>query len=174
MSVSSKNKTHRRLTGKRLAILLAISVATAAGLLFGGYWLQARVPAWFYWQTGLVFLIALEIAYGITVLATSLGAVVIAALLFKHRGKAPSRRKLARGLLLCGSLALGLLLAEATSRILAPPRKPRLRGSRRRSAPDCVVLETIRLESRSRRESKRPRYLPRSPRRPHDRHRDRG
>ncbi len=60
-------------------------------------------------------MIALEIAYGIAVVASSLGAVLTAALLLKRRGKAATRRKLARGLLLCGSLVLGLLLAEATS-----------------------------------------------------------
>jgi lysophospholipase L1-like esterase len=113
MSVSSNSL--RGITGKRLRVLFAISVVATALLVGSGLWLAARIPERYYWQAGVVFLIAVEIAYCATAAMTIVGAVVLAALLLKRRRKGTDHRKLFRGLLLCGSLAISLLLAEAAT-----------------------------------------------------------
>jgi lysophospholipase L1-like esterase len=113
MSVSSSS--FRNISGKRLCVLFAIAVVGAALLLWSVLWLPARIPARFFWQTGVVFLIAVEFAYCVTAAMTIVGVVVLAALLFKRRGKRTDRGKLFRGLLLCASLAVSLLLAEAAT-----------------------------------------------------------
>jgi lysophospholipase L1-like esterase len=118
--MSLSNTTLRSITGKRLRVLIAISVVATALLVSSGYWLYDRIPEQFYWKAGVVFLIAVEFAYCVTAALTIMGAVLLlAALSFKRRRESAARRKLARGLLLCGSLAISLLLAEGTSALWA-------------------------------------------------------
>jgi lysophospholipase L1-like esterase len=76
MSVSSRS--FRDISGKRLCVLFAIAVVGAALLLWSVLWLPARIPARFFWQTGVVFLIAVEFAYCVTAAMTIVGVVVLA------------------------------------------------------------------------------------------------
>ncbi len=107
----------RALTGKRLGVLLAISVVATAAVVGSGYWLHDHIPDRVAWRMGLAFLIALEIAYCVTAATALLGAALLAALLFLRRRNAAPRGRLARGLLLCMSLAITLLLAEAATAV---------------------------------------------------------
>ena len=61
MSISSKSSP--RISARRLGLLFAVAAATTAVVLGSGCWIQSHVPRWMYWQTGLVFLIAVEITF---------------------------------------------------------------------------------------------------------------
>ena len=106
-----------RITVRRLGLLLAIAAVATALILGTSFWIQSHVPRWVFWKTGLVFLIAAEIVYCFTAAATLTGGLVFGAMIIQRRRSRTSRRKLARGILLCASLVIGLGLAEAASGI---------------------------------------------------------
>jgi len=84
-------------------------------LIITALWLQSIIPKWVYWKAGLIFLIIVEIAYGITLVLTVLGIAVQGLLMFWDRRSRAGRIASARGLLLCVSLLLGLMAAEAVA-----------------------------------------------------------
>ena len=114
--MSRPNKTHRGVSGKRLRdsdrhlvgrrsalrveCVLGSRPHSQPGLLAGGRRLLDRRR---------------DSSTARTVALTLSGAVVLVAFFLKRGGTPLSRRKLARCLLLCGSLAIGFLLAEAAS-----------------------------------------------------------
>src|SRR5579883_2209503 len=105
----------RTVSVKRV-VLLTIGLAPAVLLvLIGLVRLYDRIPGWVYWKAGLILLIAAEFAYGVTVALTVLGMVVLGVVWVRTPGSWTSRRRLsaARGLLLCGSLVIALVLGEA-------------------------------------------------------------
>jgi hypothetical protein len=81
--------------------------------LIGVFWLQSRVPEWVYWKTGLIFLIATEIAYGVSVALAVAGTFGLGFLFYRRRGRTRERPAVARGRLLCVSLLCGVAAAEA-------------------------------------------------------------
>jgi hypothetical protein len=97
----------------RLALLTIGLVPVVWIALVGLFWLQSHIPEWIYWQTGLIFLIALEIAYGATLALTVTGTVGLGFLFFRGQTRTRVRTTAARGLLLCVSLLCGLTAAEA-------------------------------------------------------------
>ena len=115
--MSRSSKTPRKLISKRLGILFAISLAATALILALGFWLYRRIPDPVFWQAGVVCLTAAEIVYCVTAVLTAILLPLLIVLLLKRRRTHTAGRKLARGLLLCGSLAIALLLAEAASAI---------------------------------------------------------
>jgi len=78
-------------------------------------WLQSVIPKWVYWKAGLIFLVVVEIAYGITMVSAVLGIPVQGLLMYRNRRSGAGRAASARGLLLCVSLLLGLMAAEAVA-----------------------------------------------------------
>ncbi len=110
MSLSSKRSPG--ITARRLGLMFGVAAVATAVMLGGGYWIQSHVPRWMYWKTGLVLLIAAEITYCVTFVSILIGALVLGVLLMEKRRSRAFRRKLARGLLLCVSLAIALVLAE--------------------------------------------------------------
>jgi lysophospholipase L1-like esterase len=105
------------ITVRRLGLLIVIAAVATTLILGTFYWIQRHVPQWVFWKTGLIFLIAAEITYCIMAAATLIGALVLGALIIERRRNRTARRKLARGILLCASLAIALVLAEAASGI---------------------------------------------------------
>ena len=101
---------------RRLALLTIGLAPVVLIFLIAVLWLQSNIPRWVYWKAGLIFLITLEVAYGVTVVLTILGAVVLGFLVFRGR-RVASRPAVGRGLLLCVSLMLGLIAAETASAV---------------------------------------------------------
>jgi lysophospholipase L1-like esterase len=116
-SMSRSSERAAGVTAKRLGVLIAVSSAVTLLVLGAGFWIRDHVPEWVYWKTGLVFLIAAETTYCVTVATILIGAPVSGALLIARRRNRTNRRRPARGLLLCASIAIGLFLAEAGSGI---------------------------------------------------------
>ena len=111
MSSAGKSTVKSQL---RRLLLLTIGLVPVVWLaVFGFLWLQNRIPAWMYWKAGLVFLIALEIVYGTSLMLAVTGAVGFAILFFRWRTRTKIPSTAARGLLLCISLLCGLATAEA-------------------------------------------------------------
>jgi hypothetical protein len=79
-------------------------------------WAQTHVATWVYWQAGLWFLIALEIAYVTAVVLCTVGAAVCGGVLCGGRGRFADRRPMAaRGLLFGVSLLSAAGAAELTT-----------------------------------------------------------
>jgi hypothetical protein len=97
----------------RLAIVTAGLAPIVALVLIGLSRLHHDTPEWVYWKAELIFLIALEIAYGVTAFLSVLGTLVLAVLLIRRRASGKSRPVLARGLILCTALLSSLAVAEA-------------------------------------------------------------
>jgi lysophospholipase L1-like esterase len=100
-----------RILLRRVAVLTAALVPMVLVFLLTMYWLADHVPARYFWKTGLIFLIALEIAYWLVALLTLLGIVALGLL----RLRVPRYRRhpaISRGLLLCVSLIFGLIASE--------------------------------------------------------------
>ena len=108
---------------KRWAIIALLTIALtllAGGLFMAAWWGLGRIPAWFFWQAGLVFLLAVEFIYGMVVVLTALALLVLSVLLIRGRGRRlpePWGTAAARGLLLCAALSIGLVAAEVVSAI---------------------------------------------------------
>jgi len=95
-------------------VLLTVGLAPlVAGVLIGMIRLQRDTPEWVFWKGALFFLIALEIACGVTAVLSLLGAIVLGLLCFKRRNRGASGPVLVRGLMLSLALLVGLVVAEA-------------------------------------------------------------
>lgn len=96
----------------RLTLVLAPLVLA---LIFGGFWISDHTPRWVYWEIGLIFLLGLDFAYAFVIGLVVVGVPVL--VLLRRRGRrVPGRRAAtARGLLLCLSIALAALMAEAVA-----------------------------------------------------------
>jgi lysophospholipase L1-like esterase len=86
------------------------------GLMRGVFWFDDRIPKWAYWKAGLIFLIALKVAYVTAFVAAAGGTLALGVLIVMGRRWA-SRRALGRGLLACVSLLIGLAVAESATAI---------------------------------------------------------
>ena len=106
-----------RITVKRLALLVVVLFPVVLTVLLLGFWVKRFVPEWIYWQAALVFLLAVELAYGLMVAASIPGALVLGLLLFRPTLARPARVALARPFLLCISLLIASLAAEAAAAI---------------------------------------------------------
>ncbi len=108
---------------KRWAIIALLTIALtllAGGLFMAAWWGLGRIPAWFFWQAGLVFLLAVEFIYGMVVVLTALALLVLSVLLIRGRGRrlpVPWGTAAARGLLLCAALSISLVADEVVSAI---------------------------------------------------------
>jgi hypothetical protein len=111
MSTANLIKTLRPLV--RLALVTAGLAPVVALVLIGLSKLQRDTPEWVYWKAELIFLITLEIAYGVTASLCLLGMLVLGFYFFRRRDRGASRPVLARGLILCVALLCGLAMAEA-------------------------------------------------------------
>ncbi len=85
MSRASWNTAWRQLV--RLALLTAGLAPIVALVLIGLFRLQHDTPEWVYWKAELIFLIALEIAYGATASLSLLGTLVLGFLLLPPTGQ---------------------------------------------------------------------------------------
>ncbi|MFI5456633.1 MAG: hypothetical protein ACHRXM_14390 [Isosphaerales bacterium] len=115
MSQASQNSIRTRV---RKLTLLLICLTTLVSLCFVDWSsIRYRIPKWIFWQTQLIFLIAVEIVYAVTVVVTVLLTPVLCALYFRGRRKGTSRPAVACGLLCALVLVLGLGMAEAVSAV---------------------------------------------------------
>lgn len=113
--MSRSNPVRPLLSARGLALwTAALAPLVVLGILIA-FWIESVTPRWVYWKAGLIFLLALEAAYGVAVAATMLGTLVLVALFIRVQGPRRLRPGVARGLLLCGSLWFGLGLAEAAA-----------------------------------------------------------
>jgi hypothetical protein len=112
MSEPQKTMALRQLG--RLAILTVGLAIVLTGMLIGILRIHDDLPEWVYWKAELIFLIALEIVYGIAACLSFVGLIVLSALVLRARGTGKGRSLIARGLLLCIALLGGLALAEGT------------------------------------------------------------
>ncbi len=99
----------------RLAFLTIVSASVACLLLFGAIWLLSLLSRVFFLRAELVALIAVEILYGAMAVLSFLGALSLLPLWLRDRRMGMFRPIVVRALLLCGSLLLGVALAEAAS-----------------------------------------------------------
>src|SRR5262245_7184599 len=127
---------------RRLVLLTAALAPLVLLTILAGFWIHGLIPKWVYWEAGLIFLIALEVAYGVTVAGTLLGTLVLGILLVRTKGPRTRRPYAARGLVLCLSLAIALAGAEVASAVWwARSRRGSampaggLRGAQSREAP---------------------------------------
>ena len=98
----------------RRFVLLTVGLAPVVALgLIGLSRLRRDTPEWVYWKAELIFLIALELAYQVTVLLSLLGGIVFGFLLVRRSGQGKRRRWTARGFILCTALLCSVALSEA-------------------------------------------------------------
>jgi hypothetical protein len=127
-----------RILLRRVAILTAALAPVVLVFLMTMYWLADHVPARYFWKAGLIFLIALEIAYWLVALLTLLGIVALGL----SRLRVPRYRRhpmISRGLLLCVSLIFGLIASETVG-VIWPFRSNQL---------SAVPIEGLRLDASS-------------------------
>jgi hypothetical protein len=104
-------------SARRLVVLTAVLAPIVLLTILAGFWIHSVVPEWVYWEVGLIFLIVLEIAYGLTVAFALLGALVLAIVLVRGKGTRARRLYAARGLVLCLSIGIALGAAEVASAV---------------------------------------------------------
>ncbi len=95
--------------------------------LIAVFCIQSYVPTWVYWNAGLLFLIMLEIAYGVSLSLAVLGALLFGALVVRGRRLGRSGPWSTLGLQLCGSVLLAAVVVEAACaplRIREPGASP--------------------------------------------------
>src|SRR5580700_10320445 len=90
-------------------------VVVTSLILGGGLWTYSHAPRWVYWKAGVIALTGAEALYCAAAVLVSLGFVVLGLSLIIRRRDRAARRKLARGLLLCGSLGFAMVVAEGAS-----------------------------------------------------------
>ncbi len=100
--------TVRRAVGWTIVLFPAVLLA-----LISGFWIWNDVPTRVYWKAGLLLLIALEIAYAVSVSLAALGALFFGVLVVRTRRSGRSLPWPPRGLQLCGSVLLAAILIEA-------------------------------------------------------------
>jgi hypothetical protein len=98
---------------RKLAIVTAVLALLALLYFADWYWIWRRIPRSVSWQTKLELLIALEIGYGVALLATGLAIPILTFRYLGGRRRRLKRLWTARGLLCATSALFGLLLAEA-------------------------------------------------------------
>ena len=89
------------------------------------------LPAWFrvLWslmpirQITIGLLVGLKIAYGVVLVGSLIGAIVLGGIFWLGRRRRMSRPMVARGLLLCGTCLIGLALAEAVAAAWRAPAR---------------------------------------------------
>jgi lysophospholipase L1-like esterase len=111
---SSGNRTQKSLIW--LVLLAVVLLPSVYALVLGVFWVYDHTPRWVYWEAKLIFLIALEVVYVIAVVAAVVGALASGCWLLRNR-PGTTRASLGRRLLVCVSLLLSLLAAEAASAI---------------------------------------------------------
>ena len=103
-----------RITVKRLAIWTVVLFPIVFLRSSLWFWLESRIPEWYYWKAELVFLLAAEVAYAVQVTVAVAGTVDRWLPLCASRRDRPRRAVLARPLLACASRSLlASLAAEA-------------------------------------------------------------
>ncbi|HKI21550.1 MAG TPA: hypothetical protein VKA15_26890, partial [Isosphaeraceae bacterium] len=113
MPILSEPRDVRRIG--RLAILTIAWASIVCVLLFGAIWLSSKASRAFVARAELAALIAVEVIYGTIAVLSLLGALVLLALWLRIRRTGKIRPVVPRAPLLCGSLVLGVMLAEAAS-----------------------------------------------------------
>ncbi len=102
----------RKVIASTVVLVVAVSIASID-------WpaIRNRIPLSVYWQAELVFLVCLEIAYGVALLAAGVGMPVLVCLILKarRRGRVPLR--LARWLVCAISLLVAMVSAEVVTKI---------------------------------------------------------
>jgi lysophospholipase L1-like esterase len=95
-----------------LAVGFSLGVTVLAAVLF---WLEDHLSQRTLWRAKLIFLIALELTYGIIAVLTVLLSPLLGLVLYRARKQRLRRPAHARILLLCVSVLLGLVLAEGAA-----------------------------------------------------------
>jgi lysophospholipase L1-like esterase len=101
----------------RLLLLTILLVPVVHLGLFGWFWLESHVPDHVYWRVGLAFLVCFEFAYLSSLMAAAAGMLGLGLLIFRARRQGRAGHGFARGLLLCSTILLGAIIAEATAAI---------------------------------------------------------
>ena len=78
--------------------------------------LDEQIPTWVFWETQVVFLIAIEIVYVVTLVGTRFSRRSFVAVFLRGRRRGTSGQSVARWLLCRFCLLLGLGMAEASAR----------------------------------------------------------
>jgi lysophospholipase L1-like esterase len=113
MGISRSSLVRLEARIKWFVLRIIVLVPVVLLVLLVGAWLQDHIPIRLSWQAGLVFLIALEVAYILAAVSTIVGVPTLAFVYVHGRRIGVRRQVAARGLLACVSLLLGLLLAES-------------------------------------------------------------
>jgi tetratricopeptide (TPR) repeat protein len=106
----------RRLWRAARLAFVAISAATIISLLiFAGIWVKSALSSLFFIQAELALLSLIKIVYAATALLSMPAAALLGILWLRGRSRRQRLPGVARALLLCWSLCLGVALAEAAS-----------------------------------------------------------
>ena len=138
------NRPRTWIGAERLAIFSMVLAIVIAACSIDWFAVQQRVPVWFYVQTELVVLIAIEIAYGVALLASAAAIPVLTYLCLAARRRGHARPRIARWLLCATSILIGCLVAEMAILI----RDGRL--SRTKNTPVRLELQESRESSAGR------------------------
>jgi hypothetical protein len=104
--------------GLKTTVRVGVLVAGLFAVAFIARAVLGQVPKLLMLKAALAFLIALEASYGVALALALVGVSVLAPLVIRGRARGLRRPLAARGLLLCTSLLVGLVLCEATAAAL--------------------------------------------------------
>lgn len=106
----------------RAYLLLAVGLVPALlSSILGFYWIKDHAPIWWYWKAGLIFLMGLDIAYGLAILALFAFPPILALWLAVGARGAKARRWVFRYGLFCLSVLVCAILGEAVGAIGVSP-----------------------------------------------------
>lgn len=107
----------------RVWLLLAAGLAPALLLLIlGVYWIKDHAPLWWYWKAGLLFLICLDVAYGMAIATLFVFPAILAVWLAGDRRRGRGGRLILRLGLACVSILGCVVLGEVAAAIVLSSR----------------------------------------------------
>jgi tetratricopeptide (TPR) repeat protein len=101
-----------RITVKRLAAWTMILFPIVFLPLSLWFWVESRIPDWYYWKAELFFLLAAEVAYLAAASTAAVGTAIVGVLFVRQIHERRRRAVLARPLLLCVSVVLASFAIE--------------------------------------------------------------
>jgi len=147
--MSKRSLTPGRLTIRRaVRWTIVLLPVVLLGLSFV-FWLQGLAAGWVDKKAGRLLLFALEIAYGVSVSVAAFGALLSGVLMILRRRSGRTGPSLARCFLLCGSLLLAAMVAEAACAVwrIQTHRASAIRVGRLRA--ESLVASELRIRRRA-------------------------
>lgn len=118
MPWSKTSEPGKPLTPRAYLLLAAGLAGPLLLLILGAFWIKDHTPVWYYWQAALIFLVCLDIAYGLAIATLLAFPPILALWLAGGPRRSLGRRLIFRHGLVCVAILCCALLGETVGAIV--------------------------------------------------------